>query len=121
MLDLARQAHLPPPFANTPVKPRPTIAAASHERSCDVDRRVITKRGDRPLAFRADSNLIAAELPISAIPITAIQLSLCDMACSSCASCQLRLLEGPERGRTSAARLAAIPAGESPANRGVQS
>jgi hypothetical protein len=27
---------------------------------------------------------------------------------------------GPEHGRTSAARLAAIPAGESPANRGVQ-
>src|SRR5262249_10835840 len=43
MLDLARQAHLPPHFANTPVKRRPTIAAASHERSCDVDRRVLTK------------------------------------------------------------------------------
>ena len=32
--------------------------------------------------------------------------------------CQLRLLAGPEHGRTSAARLAATPAGESPANRG---
>ena len=30
-------------------------------------------------------------------------------------------LAGQEHGRTSAARLAAIPAGESPANRGVQS
>jgi len=30
------------------------------------------------------------------------------------------LLVGREHGRTSAARLAAIPAGESPANRGVQ-
>src|SRR5262245_41770416 len=65
MWDLARQARLLPPFANTPVKRRPTIAAASHERSCDVDRRVLTKRGDRPLAFRAASNLIAAKLPIS--------------------------------------------------------
>jgi hypothetical protein len=36
------------------------------------------------------------------------------------APCQLRLLAGQEHGRTSAARLAAIPAGESPANRGVQ-
>ena len=34
---------------------------------------------------------------------------------------QALLLAGPEHGRTSAARLAAIPAGESPANRGVQS
>jgi len=34
---------------------------------------------------------------------------------------QLRLLAAPEHGRASAARLAAIPAGESPANRGVQS
>ena len=34
------------------------------------------------------------------------------------APCQLQLLA--ERGRSSAARLAAIPAGESPANRGVQ-
>ena len=41
MSDLARQARLPPPFANTPVKPRPTIVAASHERGCDVDRRVL--------------------------------------------------------------------------------
>jgi hypothetical protein len=113
MSDLARQAHLPPRFANTPVKPRPTIAAASHERSCDVDRRVLTKRGDRPLAFRADANLIAAELPIS-IPITAIPaLSLGDMACSLifAAPCQLRLLAGPEHGRTSAARLAAYSSG----------
>src|SRR5262245_30621902 len=39
MSDLARQAHLLPRFANTPVKPRPTTAAVSHERSCD-DRRV---------------------------------------------------------------------------------
>src|SRR6266516_2414185 len=31
MSDLARQAHLPPPFANTPVKPRPTIAAGTYE------------------------------------------------------------------------------------------
>src|SRR5260221_3412852 len=36
------------------------------------------------------------------------------------APCQLRLLAGQEHGRTSAARLAAIPAGESPAHRGVQ-
>src|SRR6516225_312238 len=36
MSDLARQARLPPRFANTPVKPRPTIAAASHERSCEL-------------------------------------------------------------------------------------
>jgi hypothetical protein len=34
------------------------------------------------------------------------------------APCQLQLLA--ERGRTSAARLAAIPAGERPANRAVQ-
>jgi AraC-like DNA-binding protein len=33
MSDLARQARLPPPFANTPVKRRPIIAAASHDRS----------------------------------------------------------------------------------------
>ena len=33
---------------------------------------------------------------------------------------KLRLLAGQEHGRTSAARLAAIPAGGSPANRGVQ-
>src|SRR5262249_6647015 len=56
MWDLARQAHLPPPFANTPVKRRPTIAAASHKRSCDVDRRALTKSGDRPLAFTAHSH-----------------------------------------------------------------
>src|SRR5262249_31033687 len=36
------------------------------------------------------------------------------------APCQLRLLAGPEHGRTRRARLAAIPAGESPVNRGVQ-
>ena len=36
------------------------------------------------------------------------------------APCQLRSLAGQEHGRTSAARLAAIPAGESPANRRVQ-
>jgi hypothetical protein len=33
---------------------------------------------------------------------------------------QLQALARQEHGRTSAARLAAIPAGESPANRGVQ-
>jgi len=49
-------------------------------------------------------------------------LSFSDMACSFVfgAPCQLGLLEGREHGRTSAATLAAIPAGESPANRGVQ-
>ena len=36
------------------------------------------------------------------------------------APCQLQLLAEQEHGRTSAARLAAIPAGERPANRAVQ-
>src|SRR5262245_62209838 len=44
MWDLARRARLLPPFANTPVRRRPTIAAALHEGSRDVDRRVLAKR-----------------------------------------------------------------------------
>src|SRR5262249_37579987 len=48
--------------------------------------------------------------------------SFWDMACSlsAVAPWQHSMLAGREHGRTRAATLAAIPAGESPANRGVQ-
>src|SRR5262249_16762391 len=93
------ESRLPPPFANTPVKHRPTIAAAYHHRSCDIDRCVYEAQRS-PLAFRAEnknSNLIAAYLPIS-IPITEVpELSLRDMGMLLIfgAPCQLRLLAGP--------------------------
>src|SRR5262249_57273318 len=61
-------------------------------------------------------------LPISMPMVATVAVDLLDMAVLrlTLAPSQRQSPVGQEHGRTSAARLAAIPAGESPANRGVQ-
>src|SRR5262245_5412993 len=95
------------------IRTRPT-------RPCFID--VLIEGPARPLLLQSLDPWSAPIIGIVHVAFRRARVMTSPATCSLCFSISRKTLRfaGPEHGRASAARLAAIPAGESPVNRGVQ-